>query len=1132
MSTGATSALLGTYDRDAVLVSVNGTASLAAEPEVWAGTGGSVVAGATLAYSVEPASLGTVSSTGEFTAGPLPGNGTVRVTASLNGTTATSEVGVVVYAPHCLLATTGLEPQVPVAAGEILDAPGGLLDQTGQACANAPIPTWSLWPAAVGTLTPSVGGSAQVNISDSAPGSGWLSVVYVVNGTPENATTHLTIEPYRSGLGLMVSPANARLLEGGLLSLTATLTDPLGVAPSATYTWTTAGTALAGSLSSSGGDAELTAGSSAGPGWVNVTAQVLGLGTWTGTVPVTVLAPPSTVAFTGIYTGQPNIPPLEPGATTSLSAYPEDPYGGFDLGEFNVTWTVDPAGLATVSGSGPYPTITAGPTPGVGVVTATVSAPGQTNVSASFGVEVVPLGLTDVVLPGDGSSHVAGGSSIILEAVPQDLDGNLLLDGTYFGFSYPGWSTTWQLAPSSLGTVTSYGGTSGPDTVLEAADFNAGEVNATGQAWENVSWGGVHLSIVFPLQVQTSGPVGVVMGVAGGSGPLGTVSPGSTGTLEASVIDGRGDILPTGGTFSWVLDAGSDGTLTAGADSPEATVAFGAVAGEAQGTLHWSDGSAGVEVRFIVDVSRAPVASFVTLEEGGALGIADEALPSAELLGGDLSPLIVTSGSLLTFGTSEVPNGTEASWSISPGSWGRLQVGTGNTSSVTVGGTGGLGWLNASYDLPGGSFLNASLLIAAFTPVLSGLELSSGPCATACPNGLATFTDNAAFAGVLPVGQDGETFSTVTWNATLSPSDLGSVAVTSWTYQTGAALVAVTTSGTPGSGSLTVTASSGGTNVTVTIALQVILSTGEDELPSAPTNLSAEAGEETAYLSWNAPETGGVILGYEIAAAPTGAIGVPVDQAVGNVTTFALGGLDDNVTYSVTVRAENAEGLSPPSAAVLVTPTNAPPTAPGVPQNLSSELADLQVSVRWDAPASSGSSPLSSYTYTLMEVGGGLSGSGEVAASGPNATHGGSFVFTFVGTKGATYKFEVDAENEQGLVGPWSPVLTITIPAPQGSSLPLEAALVGGTVIVLLFLVGVFLVLRRRPAPNRPQPGMAAPQPWQNLAPGGGVAPQAGQAAGAAAGESPPTGGGDAGAEPVGGATTGRGGAGGGPGTP
>jgi hypothetical protein len=96
--------------------------------------------------------------------------------------------------------------------------------------------------------------------------------------------------------------------------------------------------------------------------------------------------------------------------------------------------------------------------------------------------------------------------------------------------------------------------------------------------------------------------------------------------------------------------------------------------------------------------------------------------------------------------------------------------------------------------------------------------------------------------------------------------------------------------------------------------------------PGQVAGVSASAGVGSAYVSWNAPVSGGAPATYTItpyvgsqAQAPTVIGGTPP------MTSATVGGLTNGTTYTFTVTAANAAGSGPPSApSNPVTPSEAP----------------------------------------------------------------------------------------------------------------------------------------------------------------------------------------------------------------
>ncbi len=84
------------------------------------------------------------------------------------------------------------------------------------------------------------------------------------------------------------------------------------------------------------------------------------------------------------------------------------------------------------------------------------------------------------------------------------------------------------------------------------------------------------------------------------------------------------------------------------------------------------------------------------------------------------------------------------------------------------------------------------------------------------------------------------------------------------------------------------------------------------DLPDAPTNVVAFAGDESSTVSWTAPaiDGGSPITGYTVTSSPDGET---CSWTTGPLTC-TVNSLTNGTDYTFTVRAENAPGLSVPSA--------------------------------------------------------------------------------------------------------------------------------------------------------------------------------------------------------------------------
>ncbi len=126
--------------------------------------------------------------------------------------------------------------------------------------------------------------------------------------------------------------------------------------------------------------------------------------------------------------------------------------------------------------------------------------------------------------------------------------------------------------------------------------------------------------------------------------------------------------------------------------------------------------------------------------------------------------------------------------------------------------------------------------------------------------------------------------------------------------------------------------------------------------PSAPQNLSIDAGDEEALLRWEAPASdgGSAITHYEVSID-----GIIWATAMSNNFHVFID-LINGVEYTFYVRAVNSVGAGP-AASITATPA----TRPSAPQNLTATPGDGQVTLSWDAPASDGGAEITKYQVSI-----------------------------------------------------------------------------------------------------------------------------------------------------------------------
>src|SRR5205807_1857669 len=84
---------------------------------------------------------------------------------------------------------------------------------------------------------------------------------------------------------------------------------------------------------------------------------------------------------------------------------------------------------------------------------------------------------------------------------------------------------------------------------------------------------------------------------------------------------------------------------------------------------------------------------------------------------------------------------------------------------------------------------------------------------------------------------------------------------------------------------------------------------------------------------------------------------------IGNVLTYTDTAVTNGVTYYYQVSAVNAAGEGPRSNEASATPgaPPPPPTPPTAPTNLVATVGNAQAGLTWQAPASNGGSPTTTY---------------------------------------------------------------------------------------------------------------------------------------------------------------------------
>ncbi|HTD80952.1 MAG TPA: right-handed parallel beta-helix repeat-containing protein, partial [Thermoplasmata archaeon] len=173
--------------------------------------------------------------------------------------------------------------------------------------------------------------------------------------------------------------------------------------------------------------------------------------------------------------------------------------------------------------------------------------------------------------------------------------------------------------------------------------------------------------------------------------------------------------------------------------------------------------------------------------------------------------------------------------------------------------------------------------------------------------------------------------------------------------------------------------------------------------PSVPWNVRAVPSDRAVALTWSAPldDGGSSITNYRIYGGTASGSEAFLIQ-LGNVTTYAVGGLSNGVTYYYQVSAKNAVGDGPRSSEVSATPA----TTPGPPSNPQATPGVQRITLSWSPPADNGGSAVAGYRIWR-----GTATGGEVFLV--NAGN----VLTYLDASvsvGTTYYYQVSAVNAVG----------------------------------------------------------------------------------------------------------------------
>jgi hypothetical protein len=213
-----------------------------------------------------------------------------------------------------------------------------------------------------------------------------------------------------------------------------------------------------------------------------------------------------------------------------------------------------------------------------------------------------------------------------------------------------------------------------------------------------------------------------------------------------------------------------------------------------------------------------------------------------------------------------------------------------------------------------------------------------------------------------------------------------------------------------------------------TSASSVAVTPSSATVPDAPTAVNAVAGNAQATVTFTAgANNGSAILGYTATSSPDGITASSVG-ALPPPAGIVVPGLVNGTTYTFTVTANNAVGISPSSAA---SNGATPAGVPGQPSAVNAVAGNAQATISFTAPANNGS-PITSFTVTSSPDN--LTGTG---ATSPIVVAG--------LTNGTPYTFTVRATNAVGTGTP-SAASNSVIPTASATACSPTVPVVSGSV--------------------------------------------------------------------------------------
>ncbi len=237
-------------------------------------------------------------------------------------------------------------------------------------------------------------------------------------------------------------------------------------------------------------------------------------------------------------------------------------------------------------------------------------------------------------------------------------------------------------------------------------------------------------------------------------------------------------------------------------------------------------------------------------------------------------------------------------------------------------------------------------------------------------------------------------------------------------------------------------------------------------IPSAPIELTFQAGRYFSVIFWNTPEDDG---GSPLTSFKIFRNGSYLAEVSGSSTTYNDTDVSPGISYSYTVSAVNSVGESIRSESILVSVPELPEIEtdiPSAPEDLSYRIENLSVTLTWSEPILDGNSSIMEYfIYRVSD------GNEIMVGSVPSSRL--SFVDEPL-LAGKTYQYHVTAGNGVG-EGPPSNVVVVMIEEQNddrsednGSGLIWFILIPAILLLIVLSIVVTVILMRKKEDKNEP----------------------------------------------------------------